>query len=243
MAGMTCGNQMMWRKVPTCEQDEAEEMKIKSLEDRVMNLSVVLTQLENKLQQSLDVSTVPAAIQATTMNQDLEISTGGDGTTTAVKVYSTTPTSAGDTTQDITTTPKVCNVVYESKCFTAYVYDNSLDAITLDQAQSLCQNKLADIDSTALYTELQNHLRTRINPGWGQVVVWTGMTYENGTLLLRSGEPAPSLPDSMWQRFEKNLGDRTSTKIVMDVDKAPSQYQGIYNIRPGDARRGAICES
>nr|XP_039251675.1 uncharacterized protein LOC120329203 [Styela clava] len=76
MVGMTCGNQMMWRKVPTCEQDEAEEMKIKSLEDRVMNLSVVLTQLENKLQQSLDVSTVPAAIQATTMNQDLEISTG-----------------------------------------------------------------------------------------------------------------------------------------------------------------------
>ncbi|XP_077974094.1 uncharacterized protein LOC120346976 [Styela clava] len=109
-----------------------------------------------------------------------------------------------DTTTVIATTQGLsteeCSVVYNSKCFRAIVYGTRNYNVTLSVAESICENKLANMYDITHYKLLQEYLRPMIPDGWLGIYVRTGMTYKLGQLYSTTGQ-AISLPTEVWNPF------------------------------------------
>ncbi|XP_039250613.2 uncharacterized protein LOC120328244 [Styela clava] len=133
-----------------------------------------------------------------------------------------------------------CGVVYNSKCFRAIVY--VMKNVTSSDAESLCENKLANIEDVTHYNLLRDYLRPMIPDGETFLWVHTGMTYKNGQLYSTTGQ-AMSLPTEVWFPVTPYV-DASFTTVVVRVSRNPeSIYQGIFNERPSIEVNGVICEN
>ncbi|XP_077967679.1 uncharacterized protein LOC120326632 isoform X1 [Styela clava] len=139
------------------------------------------------------------------------------------------------------TTP-VCTpeygVVYNSKRFRAILSGG----VTLSVAESLCENKLANIYDVTHYNLLQDYLRTMIPDDRSLIGLRIGMTYENGQLYSTTGQ-AISLPTEVWYpNFPHS--DASRTDVVVRVSENPEENnQGISNVTPSNVQYAAICEN
>nr|XP_039272709.1 uncharacterized protein LOC120346976 [Styela clava] len=145
-----------------------------------------------------------------------------------------------DTTTVIATTQGLsteeCSVVYNSKCFRAIVYDTRNYNVTLSVAESICENKLANM------YDITHYLRPMIPDGWLGIYVRTGMTYKLGQLYSTTGY-AIFLPTEVWNPFF-TYSDASFTTVAVLVERNPEDKdQGIFNARPSDVYHGAICEN
>ncbi|XP_077973856.1 uncharacterized protein LOC120346972 isoform X2 [Styela clava] len=130
-----------------------------------------------------------------------------------------------------------CGVVYNSRCFRAIVYD--VRNVTLSVAESICENKLANIYDVTHYNLLRDYLRPMIPDGWPYIRVYTGMNYTNGQLYSTTGQ-AMSLPKEVWYPIPY----ASSTSVVVLVARNPEEiYRGIFNVPPSSEYNGAICEN
>ncbi|XP_077973754.1 sushi, von Willebrand factor type A, EGF and pentraxin domain-containing protein 1-like isoform X4 [Styela clava] len=139
------------------------------------------------------------------------------------------------------TTP-VCTLKcgYNLECIRAIVYDAW--NVTLSVAESLCENKLANIYDVTHYNLLLDYLRSMIPDGGSIIWVYTGMTYKNGQLYSTTGQ-AMSLPTEVWYSdYPKPNPSWTSVVVRVTRDQEP-KHQGIFNDSPPYAYNGAICES
>nr|XP_039272705.1 sushi, von Willebrand factor type A, EGF and pentraxin domain-containing protein 1-like [Styela clava] len=151
-----------------------------------------------------------------------------------------TGTCKADGSWSITPVCTKCGVVYNSRCFRAIVYDAW--NVTLSVAESICENKLANIYDVTHYNLLQDYLRPMIPDGRPFIYVRTGMNYTNGQLYSTTGQ-AMSLPTEVWYLGYPNP-DPSSTSVVVHVNRDPENiYQGIFNDYPSSTYHGAICES
>ncbi|XP_077973756.1 uncharacterized protein LOC144429551 [Styela clava] len=159
-------------------------------------------------------------------NSNYTLEGGQTGTCKADGSWSTTPVCTK------------CGVVYNSRCFRAILGKK----VTLIVAESLCENKLANIYDVTHYNLLLDYLRPMIPDGWSRVHVRTGMTYKNGQLYSTTGQ-AISLPTEVW--YPDNPKPNPSwTSVVVRVTLNPEEiYQGIFNDSPSSEYNGAICES
>ncbi|XP_077974906.1 uncharacterized protein LOC120330226 [Styela clava] len=136
-----------------------------------------------------------------------------------------------------------CGVVYDSKCFRAIVYRG--DNVTLSVAESICENKLANIYDVTHYNLLQDYLRSMIPDSWSWIQIRTGMTYnihKNGQLYSKTGQ-AMSLPTAVWYPIDPHSDASSTTVVVLVLRNQTDKYQGIYNMPPSAEYNGAICEN
>ncbi|XP_077972606.1 uncharacterized protein LOC120339450 [Styela clava] len=134
-----------------------------------------------------------------------------------------------------------CDVVHNSKCFRAIVYDNMNASLSV--AASICGNKLANIYDITHFNLLQDYLRPMIPDGWLYAWVRTGMIYKNGQLYSTTGQ-AISLPTEVWFPNYYPSSDASYTTVVVRVSRNPEDaYQGIYNATPSIEFNGGICEN
>ncbi|XP_077967680.1 uncharacterized protein LOC120326632 isoform X2 [Styela clava] len=129
-------------------------------------------------------------------------------------------------------------VVYNSKRFRAILSGG----VTLSVAESLCENKLANIYDVTHYNLLQDYLRTMIPDDRSLIGLRIGMTYENGQLYSTTGQ-AISLPTEVWYpNFPHS--DASRTDVVVRVSENPEENnQGISNVTPSNVQYAAICEN
>nr|XP_039263589.1 uncharacterized protein LOC120339511 [Styela clava] len=135
---------------------------------------------------------------------------------------------------------KDCGVVYNSKCFRAIVYDRN--NVTLSVAESICENKLANIYDVTHYKQLRDYLRIMIPDGRTSIYVRTGMTYKNGQLYSTTGQ-AISLPTEVWYPNYPSSVASCTTVVVFFRQNPEDNNQGIYNIPPSYVYHGVICEN
>ncbi|XP_077973855.1 uncharacterized protein LOC120346972 isoform X1 [Styela clava] len=148
-----------------------------------------------------------------------------------------TGTCKADGSWSITPVCTKCGVVYNSRCFRAIVYD--VRNVTLSVAESICENKLANIYDVTHYNLLRDYLRPMIPDGWPYIRVYTGMNYTNGQLYSTTGQ-AMSLPKEVWYPIPY----ASSTSVVVLVARNPEEiYRGIFNVPPSSEYNGAICEN
>nr|XP_039252449.1 sushi, von Willebrand factor type A, EGF and pentraxin domain-containing protein 1-like [Styela clava] len=151
---------------------------------------------------------------------------GQTGTCKADGSWSTTPVCAPE-----------CGVVYNSRCIRAIVY--KAQNVTLSVAETLCENKLANIYDVTHYNRVVDYLRPMIPDRRDYIVVRTGMTYKGGQLYSTTGQ-AMSLPTEVWYSGYP-YSDASYTTVVVYVNRNPED-QGIFNYSPSYAYQGAICE-
>nr|XP_039264282.1 uncharacterized protein LOC120340095 [Styela clava] len=169
--------------------------------------------------------------------KDLDVTT----TTVIENVFTTRSITSIASTRSFqeSTTTTDCGVVNNSKCFRAIVY--STWNVTSSVAESLCENKLANIYDVTHYNLLRDYLRSMIPDGMSRIWVRTGMTYENGQLYSTTDQ-AMSLPTEVWYPDYPKIYASSTTVVVFVTRDQEDKYQGIYNASP-NAYYGAICEN
>ncbi|XP_077972215.1 uncharacterized protein LOC120339511 [Styela clava] len=164
-----------------------------------------------------------------------------DVTTTTVieNVFTTQSITSIASTKSFheSTTVTECGVVYKSKCFRAIVYDTW--NVTLSAAESICENKLANIYDVTHYNMLRDYLLPMIPDRLPWIGVRTGITYENSGLYATTGE-AVNLPTEVWY---PSSAESFTTVVVYVTRNTENNSQEIFNIPPSYAYPGAICEN
>nr|XP_039274080.1 uncharacterized protein LOC120348037 [Styela clava] len=133
-----------------------------------------------------------------------------------------------------------CGVVYNSSCFQAIVYD--VKNVSSSDAESLCENKLANIYDVTHYNLLRDYLRSIIPDGLAGVFVRTGMTYKNDQLYSTMGQ-AMFLPTEVWYPDHPSSHATYTIVVVLVKRNQEDKYQGIFNNSPSQHYNGAICEN
>ncbi|XP_077974350.1 uncharacterized protein LOC120347801 [Styela clava] len=133
-----------------------------------------------------------------------------------------------------------CGVVYNLKCFRVYNVHN----VSLSVAESICENKLANIYGVTHYNMVRDYLRSMILDELSYIYVRTGMTYNhlNGKLNSTTGQTI-SLPTEVWYpNYPSSYA--SDTTVIIRVDRNPTNsHQGILNVHPYSVSHGAICEN
>ncbi|XP_077976175.1 E-selectin-like [Styela clava] len=119
---------------------------------------------------------------------------------------------------------------------------NKSPTVTLSVAESLCENKLANIYDVTHYNLLLNYLRSIIPDREIASYVFTGMTYKNGQLYSMTNQ-AISLPAEVWRPdYPVAIASRPSVAVVVRQDQENND-QGSFNTGTTNSLTGAICEN
>nr|XP_039257504.1 uncharacterized protein LOC120334113 [Styela clava] len=255
---VTCDGQPTWVKQlpssPSCLTDEMWKNKVKDLEDQIAALFESISQMEKKLE-SIKVTTsisrddgsstlVPDTTNVPITNEDYEQTTfehHGEvhAATTKIETTEKATTVQKIDAFEVLTTSENCGVVYKGKCFQLFV--NEKTGINFRDAQSNCNEtgaSLANIYDLAHYNLLQSYARPMVPSTISGISPWTGMTYQNDTILLTTGKNV-SLP--WFSNFPAS--DEAKTNVVMMIRKTEQMDKGMMNIESFDNTLSFICET
>ncbi|XP_077974543.1 uncharacterized protein LOC120330388 [Styela clava] len=188
-------------------------------------------------------SRVTTSTAIATISQTNLLSTTDLSLLTTIAETTIAETAVAETTRseklELTTTQRICGVIYNSKCYKAIVqYAGNL---AFSDAENMCNLRLANIYDVTQFDMLLQYMRTLITNDSTALAVHTGMYYKRGEFELSNGEPV-TLPSSVWQDGYPNSAG-SYTNIAINVDRNPnSKHQGIQNHSPNGKQYGAICE-
>nr|XP_039253287.1 uncharacterized protein LOC120330388 [Styela clava] len=188
-------------------------------------------------------SPVTTSTAFATISQTNLLSTTDLSLLTTIAETTIAETAVAETTRseklELTTTQRICGVIYNSKCYKAIVqYAGNL---AFSDAKNMCNLRLANIYDVTQFDMLLQYMRTLITNDSTALAVHTGMYYKRGEFELSNGEPV-TLPSSVWQDGYPN-STGSYTNIAINVDRNPnSKHQGIQNHSPNGKQYGAICE-
>nr|XP_039269120.1 uncharacterized protein LOC120344096 isoform X1 [Styela clava] len=247
---MICDGKPTWKDITKEGQCTKEEEKaLEALTEHVDETKSMLYQLQKRLEDLNTNSGQPfiVGVNDTTTTQGYT-----DKNTSLVRTSTVPATSPWSTKEAFLSTlrpqtTKVeqrteCGVVYNSSCIRAIVYD--VKNVTFSVAESICENKLANIYDVTHYNLVRDYLRSMIPDGLSGFHIHTGMTYNhsNGQLYSTTGQ-VMSLPTEFWSP-DTPYSYAPYTGVGIVVNRNPKdESQGIFNYPSWGLYHGVICEN